>query len=106
MPSTAAISATGLIAGFAVADITGSRPVGGAVLIACAVPCVAIWLRRDGRAVTARLAAVGFGAFVASHVAGLVVGAWPAVFSAAAVTAGCCWWLSDRHHAAGRLSHP
>jgi hypothetical protein len=102
--NTAAIAAGGLIAGYAVAVASGSRPLGGAVVAICGLTCVGIWLRRDGRRVAGRLTAIGFGAFIASHVAGLLVGAWPAVISAAAVTAGCCWWLSDRHHAADRLS--
>ncbi len=46
--ATAPIAAGGLIAGFGVAVATGSRPLGGAVLAACGLACIAVWLRRDG----------------------------------------------------------
>jgi hypothetical protein len=42
-----------------------------------------------------QLAAVGFAAFVASHLLALVLGAWPAVLIAAAVTAWVTWTRAD-----------
>ena len=47
---TAPIAAAGLIAGFGVAVGTGSRPLGGVVLAACGLACIAVWARRDGPA--------------------------------------------------------
>jgi hypothetical protein len=94
--STAALSATGLIAGFGVAVASGSRPLGGVVLAAFGLTCIAVWLRRDGRAVAARLTAVGLFAFALSHLLGLLIGAWPSVFVVAAGTAAICWQRSDR----------
>ena len=41
---TAPIAAAGLIAGYAVAVATGSRPLGGLVLALCGVACIVIWL--------------------------------------------------------------
>jgi hypothetical protein len=93
--ATAPIAAAGLIAGFAVALATGSRPLGGVVLAACGLICVVIWLRRDGRRTAALLTIAGLFAFAISHVLGLLIGAWPAVILVAAATAGVCWRVSD-----------
>jgi hypothetical protein len=92
---TAPLAATGLIAGYAVAATTGSRPLGGVVLALCGLICIAVWGCRDGRRTTTGLTLVGLGAFVLSHVAALAIGAWPAVLVAAAVTFAACWRLSD-----------
>jgi hypothetical protein len=94
--ATAPIAATGLIGGFAVAVASGSRPLGGVVLAICGLLCIAIWLQRDGRQTAIRLTIAGLLAFALSHVLGLVIGAWPAVFLVAAATAMLCWRLSDR----------
>jgi hypothetical protein len=92
---TAPIAAAGLIAGFGVADATGSRPLGGVVLAACGLACIAVWLRRDRPRVTVALTATGLLAFALSHVLGHVIGAWPSVLVVSAVTAALCWRLSD-----------
>jgi hypothetical protein len=94
-PPTAAIAALGLIAGFGVAEATGSRPLGGVVLLIAGIWCASVWLRRDGLGTTWRLGAVGFVAFVASHLLGLVIGAWPAVLTTAIVVAAVYWRVSD-----------
>jgi thiol:disulfide interchange protein len=100
--ATAPISAIGLIAGFGVAVASGSRALGGVVLAGFGLWCIAIWLRRDGRRTAVRLTVVGLLAFALSHVLGLVIGAWPAVFVAAAATAAACWRLSDVHRPGAR----
>jgi hypothetical protein len=92
---TAPIAATGLVAGFGVAVASGSRPLGGVVLAACGLTCMAVWARRDGPRVTATLTATGLVAFALSHLLGRVIGAWPSVIVVSAVTAALCWWLSD-----------
>ncbi len=92
---TSALAAAGLIAGFGVAVATGSRPLGGLVLAAFGLTCVAIWLRRDGQRTAVRLTLAGLLAFAASHALGLVIGAWPAVLLVAAATAALCWQMSD-----------
>jgi hypothetical protein len=92
---TAPIAATALIAGYAVAVATGSRPLGGIVLALCGLICVATWARRDGRRTTIWLSVVGLGAFALSHVMALAIGAWAAVLVAAAVTSAVCWRVSD-----------
>ena len=92
---TAPIAAGGLIAGFGVAVASGSRPLGGVVLAACGLTCMAVWLRRDGRRVTAELTVAGLAAFALSHVLGELIGAWPSVFVVSAATAALCWRRSD-----------
>jgi hypothetical protein len=92
---TAPIAAAGLVAGFGVAVASGSRPLGGAVLAACGLACIAVWLRRDGTRVTVQLTATGLVAFAISHLLGRVIGAWPSVIVVSAVTAALCWRLSD-----------
>ena len=92
---TAALAATGLIAGFGVAVASGSRPLGGVVLVVFGCVCVAIWLRRDGARVALLLTGAGLLAFALSHVLGLLIGAWPAVLVVAAATAALCWRVSD-----------
>ena len=94
---TGPIAAAGLMAGFGVAVATGSRPLGGVVLAACGLACIAVWLRRDGTRVTVQLTVAGLVAFVVSHLLGLVIGAWPSVIVVSAATAALCWRLSDRH---------
>jgi hypothetical protein len=98
--ATAPIAAAGLIAGYGVAVASGSRPLGGLVLAACGLVCIAIWLARDGGRTAALLAGVGIVAFAASHLLGLLIGSWPAVLLVAAVTACVCWRVSDSRRAA------
>ena len=93
--ATAPIAATGLITGFGVAAASGSRALGGLVLAVCGLTCIAIWLRRNGRRTAALLTLAELIAFGASHVLGVIVGAWPAVLLVAAVTGALCWRLSD-----------
>jgi len=93
---TAPIAATGLIGGFGVAVLSGSRAVGGLVLAICGLVCIAIWRRRDGRQTAILLTVVGLLAFALSHLLGLIIGAWPAVLLTAACTAVVYWRVSDR----------
>jgi hypothetical protein len=92
---TAPLAAAGLIGGFGVAVASGSRPLGGAVLAAFGLTCVAVSSRRDSRRTTAVLTLTGLTAFGVSHPLGHAIGAWPSVFTVSAVTAVLCWWLSD-----------
>jgi hypothetical protein len=92
---TAPIAAAGLIAGFAVAVATGSRPLGGVALAAFGTACIAVWLPRHGARTTVILTAAGLAAFALSHVLGLVIGAWPAVVTSAAAAALLFWRVSD-----------
>lgn len=84
-----------MIAGFAVAVSTGSRPLGGLVLAAGGLWCIWEWRRRHGVRTAAILGCVGFGAFVLSHLLGLVIGAWPSVLLVAAVVSAVVWTKAD-----------
>ena len=96
--ATAPLAAAGLIGGYAVALASGSRPLGGVVLGAFGLACIAVWLRRDGRRTAALLTATGLFAFALSHALGAVIGAWPAVLLVAGATAAVCWTVSDARH--------
>jgi len=92
---TAPLAAGGLIAGFAVAVATGSRPAGGAVLLASGLACGVTWLRRDGLRTALALGGADLAAFAASHGLAKLIGAWPAVLAVAAAMAALAWRTSD-----------
>ncbi|MGN6867134.1 MAG: hypothetical protein ACTHMY_01900 [Solirubrobacteraceae bacterium] len=92
---TAPLAAAALIGGYGVAVTTGSRALGGVVLVLLGLLCVAIWARRDGWRTTIWLSVEGLGAFALSHAIALAIGAWPAVLVVAAITAAACWRFSD-----------
>jgi hypothetical protein len=92
---TAPIAAASLIVGYAVAAGTGSRPLGGLVLLSGGLWCIRAWTRRSGGRTAATLALVGLAVFVASHLLALAIGAWPSVLLAAAVMAAVVWTKAD-----------
>ncbi len=92
---TAPIAAVSLIAGFAVADASGVRALGGIVLLAAVAWCAWRWRRQAGIGVAGLLVALYAAAFAASHVLGDALGAWPAVFTVAAVVGLAAWILAD-----------
>jgi hypothetical protein len=89
---TAPFAAATFLASWAAVEASGSRALGGAVLLAGALALAVVWRARHGGAVAGRLLAVGLLAFVLSHALGLLVGAWPAVI----VTAGAMGWVTWR----------
>jgi hypothetical protein len=93
---TAPVVAASLVGGYLVARETGIRPLGGAVLAAGGVLAGRQWLRTRGPATTAVLSAVYLGGFGASHPLAKKIGAWPAVLTAAGISAGSAYVLSDR----------
>jgi hypothetical protein len=94
---TAPVAAASLIAAFAVAVSTGSRPLGGVVLAAGGLWCIRAWQGRHGTRTAVILGCVGFGAFVLSHLLGLAIGAWPSVLLVSAVVAVVVWKRADAH---------
>jgi hypothetical protein len=92
---TAPVAAGSLIAGYAVASGTGSRPLGGVVLLAGGLWCVREWSRRNDARTAAVLTCAGLAAFVLSHVLALAIGAWPAVLLVAAAMALAAWLRAD-----------
>lgn len=103
-PTTAALSAAGLLVGFGTALESGSRLLGGLVLALFGLGCILIWWRRDGSRIALALGAIGLAAFALSHALGLLIGAWPAVLVASGGLAAASWRLSDARpwQAAGR----
>jgi len=89
------VAAGSLLLGFAVAQATGVRPLGGIVLIVGAGWCATRWRERAGTARTATLLLVYLGSFIGAHVIADPVGAWPAVLIAASVTGLATWALAD-----------
>jgi hypothetical protein len=92
---TAPIAAATLIVGYAVAASTGSRPLGGVVLLLGGLWCIQIWTRRHGARTALYLACVGLGALVLSHLLALAIGAWPSVLLVAAATGAAVWTQAD-----------
>lgn len=93
---TAPIVAGSLIGGYLIARETKIRPLGGVVLVAGGVLAGREWARRVGPAGTVALTAVYLGSFGASHPLAKKIGAWPAVLSAASVSAAAAFVVSDR----------
>jgi hypothetical protein len=95
LPPTAPVAAASLIAGYAVAAGTGSRPLGGLVLAAGGLWCIREWARRNDTRTAVILGCAGLAAFVISHVLALAIGAWPAVLLVAAAMAIAAWLRAD-----------
>lgn len=96
MTVTWPVAAGSLVVGFAVAQATGVRPLGGLVLLVAGAWCALRWRRAAGAPRAALLVVVYIGAFALSHVAADVLGTWPAVLLVAAVAGGAAYALADR----------
>jgi hypothetical protein len=94
-PWTAPVAGGSLIAGYAVAAATGSRPLGGFVLAAGGLACVELWRRRRGARTAAALGTAGLSAFALSHVLAQAIGAWPSVLTISALMALLAWAVAD-----------
>lgn len=94
--TTAPLAGLGLLAGYLTARETGIRPLGGAVLALAGVYAGRTWLAKRGAGTTAALSAIYLAGFGLSHPLAKKIGAWPAVFTAAAVAAGASYLLVDR----------
>jgi hypothetical protein len=97
---TAPAAAASLLLAWATVEVSGSRTVGGVVLLGSAALLAGEWRRRRGSRVAAQLLAVGLAAFVASHVIALATGAWPAVLLSALAFAWATWAVADVPRAA------
>jgi hypothetical protein len=90
------VAALSLVAGFAVAEATGVRPLGGAVLAVAVGWCALRWRYAVGAGRAAALVALYLAAFAASHLLADATGAWPAVLLAALVVGAVVWRAADR----------
>ena len=93
---TAPIVAGSLVGGYLVARTTKIRPLGGAVLAIGGAVATREWAKTAGPINTAILNGVYYTSFGVSHPLAKKIGAWPAVLTVAAVSAGAAWVLSDR----------
>jgi hypothetical protein len=93
---TAPLAAAALIAGFAVAQTTGVRALGGVVLVAAVVWCSLRWWRQAGPPRAVALVLIYAAAFAASHVVADTLGTWGAVLTVAAVVGVAAHFLADR----------
>lgn len=93
------VATLSLIAGFAVADVTGVRPLGGIVLFAGGLWCGLAWLKLRGWLIAIPLAVFYLAAFAVSHTLGDQIGAWPSVFTVSAATGLAAWVAADRRRA-------
>ena len=93
---TAVVAAGSLVVGFAVAQATDVRALGGVVLLAGAAWCGRHWARRQGPVVAGALLAAYAGGFVGSHVLAREIGAWPSVLTVAGAVGVAAWVVSDR----------
>jgi hypothetical protein len=89
------VAAGSLVLGFAVAQATGVRPLGGVVLIAGAGWCALRWREKVGGARTAGLVGLYAVAFAGSHLLAHPIGAWPSVAVVTAVVAAGTYAVAD-----------
>jgi len=88
------VASGSLLLGFAVAQLTGVRPLGGIVLVAGCAWCALRWLR-VGRPRTVALVVIYVGGFALSHVIADRLGTWPSVLLVAAVVGAAAYVLAD-----------
>jgi hypothetical protein len=92
---TAPVAGGALIVGYAVVVGTGSRLLGGLVLLIGGLWCIRAWTLRHGARTAVVLACAGLLAFIVSHVLALAIGAWPAVLLVAVAMASAAWIRAD-----------
>lgn len=92
---TAALTSLGLVGGYALANKSGNRQLGGAVMAAANAAALPTWLKQ-GKGTALGLTAAYWGAMGGSHPLAKKIGAWPSVAVVAASTAAAAWAASDR----------
>lgn len=93
---TSPVVAGGLISGYAVAAVTGVRPLGGIVLLVAGGLAALTWRRRNGWPTAAGLSVIYAAAFAASHPLATAIGTWPSVLGVSALAALSAYVASDR----------
>jgi hypothetical protein len=93
---TAPLLAGGLVGGFALAQQTGVRPLGGAAMLAANLVAARQWYAVGGAPLAAGLTAAYWTAMGASHPLARKIGTWPSVLGVTAAAAGAAWALADR----------
>ncbi len=89
------IAAGALVLGFAVADLTGSRPLGGVVLFLGGLACGLRWRVLLGLRGALALVLAFLAGFAIAHPLGHAIGAWPAVLLVALAVGAVAWRIAD-----------
>jgi hypothetical protein len=89
------IAAAALLLGFAVAEATGVRALGGLVLAVGALLCGLRWRLLLGVPRALALVAVFRAGFALAHPLGNAIGSWPAVALVAAAVGAIAWRVAD-----------
>jgi hypothetical protein len=90
------IAPLALVVAFAVADVTGVRPLGGIVLFLGALWCGLVWRADRGLPTALGLVVVILVGFALSHPLGDEIGAWPSVAVVAAAVGLVAWVVVGR----------
>ncbi|MGV9415656.1 hypothetical protein ACWDOP_37665 [Nocardia sp. NPDC003693] len=93
---TALLAVGGLTGGFALAQATKQRQLGGAVFAAGTAAAFPRWRRAVGTPGAAALTGLSIGAMGASHPLAKKIGAWPSVAVVSGVVALVSWAAVDR----------
>lgn len=93
---TAALVAGGLTGGFALAQATKKRQLGGAVFAAGTLAAVPQWYKTIGAGGAAALTGASIGAMGVSHPLAKKIGAWPSVAVVSSAVALAAWAAVDR----------
>ena len=99
---TSLLTAGGLLGGFALAEATKQRPLGGVVFAAATTTAVPQWRRALGTGGAAGLTGLSIAAMGASHPLAKKIGSWPSVAAVSGVVALTTWATADRRTAAQR----
>lgn len=94
------IAAGALLLGFGVAELTGTRALGGIVLFVGALLCALRWRLLLGLPRALALVVVFLAGFALSHPLSSAIGAWPAVLLVSAVVGLVVWHTADAPEAA------
>ena len=93
---TAPLLAGGLVGGFALAQRTGVRPLGGAAMLGANLVAARQWYAVGGVPLVTGLTAAYWTAMGVSHPLAKKVGTWPSVLGVTAAASGAAWVLADR----------
>jgi hypothetical protein len=93
---TAPLLAAGLVGGFALAQQTGVRPLGGVAMLGANAVAARQWYAVGGAPLAVGLTAAYWTAMGVAHPLAKKVGTWPSVVGVAAAASGAAWVLADR----------
>jgi hypothetical protein len=93
---TALLLALGLVVGFALAEATGLRWLGGLIMLAANLLAVPTWLAVGGTRLAVGLTVVFWACMALSHPLAHQIGTWPSVLTVSVVAAAAAGLRADR----------